>query len=202
MYRNVIKPSSDFLFALVLFVIFIPLLLLVILFIIVSIRSNPFFIQKRPGYKGKPFSIIKFKTMTDERDERGQLMPDDKRITAIGRLIRKTSLDEVPQLLNILKGEMSLIGPRPLLVNYLPLYNEKQARRHDVKPGITGWAQVNGRDAITYEEKFEKDIFYVDNVSFKLDCTIFYRSIINVLMAKNESPETTVTNQAWQGNGK
>ncbi|MCT4588191.1 MAG: sugar transferase [Carboxylicivirga sp.] len=202
MYRYFFKPVIDIVSASLILLISMPVMIVVCLIIFISIKGNPFFYQKRPGYKGKVFTIIKLKTMTDERDTDGKLLPDDQRITTIGKIVRKTSLDEIPQLLNILKGDMSLIGPRPLLVSYLPLYNEEQARRHDVKPGITGWAQVNGRDAISYESKFEMDVYYVDNQSFKLDCNIFYRSIINVLIAKDESPEAAVTNQAWQGNGK
>jgi lipopolysaccharide/colanic/teichoic acid biosynthesis glycosyltransferase len=148
-------------------------------------RGEPFFIQLRPGYKAKPFKIIKFKTMRDLMDENGILLPDEKRLTKIGKLIRSLSIDELLQLINILKGEMSLVGPRPLLTQYLPLYNSFQLRRHNVKPGITGLAQVNGRNSINWEEKFKFDIQYVDNISLILDIKILYLTIINVIGRKN-----------------
>lgn len=140
-----------------------------------------FFTQPRPGKKGKIFKVIKFKTMTDERDQEGNLLPDNDRITKVGKFVRSTSLDELPQLINVLKGDMSLIGPRPLLVEYLPLYSKEQAKRHDVRPGITGWAQVNGRNTISWQKKFELDTWYVENISFKLDCIILLKTIQKVL---------------------
>ena len=158
-----------------------------------------FFFQSRPGENGQIFTLIKFKTMTEDRDEVGNLLPDEKRLTWIGRFIRKTSLDEIPQLINILKGDMSFIGPRPLLVEYLPLYNEKQRRRHEVKPGISGWAQVNGRNAISWERKFEYDVWYVDNQSFWLDLKILFLTVVKVLKAEGISGANTMTMERFKG---
>lgn len=158
-----------------------------------------FFFQSRPGENGQIFTLIKFKTMTEDRDEVGNLLPDEKRLTWIGRFIRKTSLDEIPQLINILKGDMSFIGPRPLLVEYLPLYDEKQRRRHEVKPGISGWAQVNGRNAISWERKFEYDVWYVDNQSFWLDLKILFLTVVKVLKAEGISGANTMTMERFKG---
>ena len=166
-------------------IFFSPIIFITILLLLIINRGEPFFIQLRPGYKAKPFKIIKFKTMRDLMDENGILLPDEKRLTKIGKLIRSLSIDELLQLINVLKGEMSLVGPRPLLTQYLPLYNSFQLRRHNVKPGITGLAQVNGRNSINWEEKFKFDIEYVDNISVILDIKIIYLTIINVIGRKN-----------------
>ncbi|MBR5102509.1 MAG: sugar transferase, partial [Muribaculaceae bacterium] len=151
--------------------------------------AGAFFLQERPGKNGKIFRIVKFKTMTDERDAEGNLLPNDKRITSIGRVLRSLSIDELPQLFNVLKGDMALIGPRPLMPRYLPLYSKEQMRRHDVRPGITGWAQVNGRNAISWTKKFELDVWYVDHISFGLDCKIIYKTILKVIKHKDTKYE-------------
>lgn len=158
------------------------------------------FKQKRPGKDEKIFEIYKFRTMTDETDNNGELLPDEQRMTKIGSLIRKTSIDELPQLINVLKGDLSLVGPRPLLIEYLPLYSEEQKKRHNVKPGITGWAQINGRNAITWEEKFKLDVWYVENQSFKLDMFILYKTVKNVLKKKDISSDSHVTAEKFRGN--
>ncbi|MBF6609190.1 MAG: sugar transferase [Flavobacterium sp.] len=176
-----------------------PLLITMILLLAVFQNGAVFFKQERPGKNGRIFGVIKFKTMKDTRDSSGNLLPDSERITGIGRFIRSTSIDELPQLINVLKGEMSLVGPRPLLVKYLPLYNEQQARRHEVRPGITGWAQVNGRNAISWEQKFEYDVWYVDNMSFSLDIKIIILTIKKVVVREGISSETAVTMEAFKG---
>ncbi len=158
------------------------------------------FIQKRPGYNERIFNVIKFKTMNDDRDEHGNLLPDERRLTTIGNLIRKTSMDELPQLVNVLKGDMSFVGPRPLLVEYLPLYSTAQRKRHSVKPGITGWAQVNGRNAILWQKRFEYDIWYVDHISFMLDMKILTMTILKVFKAEGISGEGSVTMKKFSGN--
>jgi len=186
--------------ALVLLIFFSPILLLVYFLIFVVSGRNSIFLQERPGYKGKPFTIVKFKTMTDEKDVNGVLLTEEKRLTPLGKFIRKTSLDELPQLLNVLKGDVSLVGPRPLMMKYLPRYNSEQMRRHDVKPGITGWAQVNGRDAISWEKKFDLDIYYVDHISFGLDLNILFKTIFNVLIGKDESPVNAEIMEEFLGN--
>jgi len=159
-----------------------------------------FFTQIRPGKNAQPFKIIKFKTMTDQRDSNGNLLHDKYRLTKVGKFIRDTSLDEIPQLINVLKGDMSLVGPRPLLPKYLPLYNERQARRHDVKPGITGWTQVNGRNALSWKEKFEMDVWYVENISFALDMKILWMTIIKVLKKEGISAAGSVSGVPFRGN--
>jgi lipopolysaccharide/colanic/teichoic acid biosynthesis glycosyltransferase len=171
-----------------------PLFLLLVLILYYSNDGKVFFIQNRPGLDGRIFSIIKFKTMKDSRDHKGELLPDSDRLTVVGRVVRKLSLDELPQLLNVFLGQMSLIGPRPLLVEYLPLYNENQKRRHEVKPGITGWAQVNGRNAISWKEKFELDVWYVDHCSFSLDMKILWLTILKVFKREgiNQAGQATV----------
>ena len=186
MYRNVFKRILDFTVALVALLVISPVLLVVTVWLHFANRgAGAFFLQERPGLHGKIFKIIKFKTMTDERDAEGNLLPDAERLTPVGRFVRSTSIDELPQLINVLKGDMSLIGPRPLLVWFLPLYDEHQARRHDVRPGITGWAQVNGRNALTYSQKFNYDVWYVDNLSFLLDAKILWATIMNVVNRTN-----------------
>lgn len=158
------------------------------------------FRQVRPGQDGKPFEIYKFRTMSDKRDENGELLPDDQRMTSVGTFIRKSSIDELPQLINVLKGDISLVGPRPLLMEYLPLYNDEQKKRHNVKPGITGWAQVNGRNAISWDEKFKLDVWYAENQSFKLDMYIIYKTIINILQRKDINAPNHVTAEKFKGN--
>lgn len=195
-----LKSFFDFLFSLAILLLVLPLLTVVCLWLLVSNSGQIFFVQSRPGHKGKVFSLYKFKTMTDARDSTGRLLPDMDRLTSAGRFIRSTSLDELPQLLNVLKGDMSLIGPRPLLVKYLPLYNERQARRHEVKPGITGWAQVNGRNTISWQERFELDVYYVDHLSFWLDLKILLLTIKNVLKREGINAKGSATMEAFKGN--
>jgi len=178
-----------------------PIIVLVILFLGIANRGSIFFIQKRPGQKGKIFKILKFKTMNDKKDAEGNLLPDEIRLTSAGKFVRKTSLDELPQLLNVLKGEMSLIGPRPLLVSYLPLYNETQKRRHEVRPGITGWAQVNGRNAISWDKKFEYDVWYVDHLSFFIDLKILAMTVSKVIKSDGISSDTSATMELFTGTG-
>jgi len=164
------------------------------------ITSNPFFVQKRPGKGGNLFKVIKFKTMNENKDLNGNLLPDAERLTVVGKFIRKTSLDELPQLINVLKGDMSLVGPRPLLIQYLSLYNKEQARRHEVKPGITGWAQVNGRNAISWQQKFEYDVWYVDNMSFALDMKILFLTFKKVFKREGINQEGQATAEPFNGN--
>lgn len=183
MYRKGFKRCFDFILSLMGLIVISPIFLVVmILLFFYNKGAGAFFTQSRPGKKGKIFKVIKFKSMTDEKDEQGVLLSNEKRITPIGTFIRKTSLDEIPQLINVLKGDMSLIGPRPLRVDYLPLYSKEQSRRHDVRPGITGWAQVNGRNTISWTDKFKLDVWYVDNISFLLDCKIIFLTIKKVLI--------------------
>ncbi|MDY6949969.1 MAG: sugar transferase [Thermodesulfobacteriota bacterium] len=177
-----------------------PLMLLLALFINTKLGSPVLFCQKRPGLKGKPFTLIKFRTMSDERDEYGDLLPDSHRLTPLGEFLRNTSLDELPELFNVLKGEMSLVGARPLLMEYLHRYSPAQARRHEVKPGITGWAQVNGRNAITWEEKFEYDVWYVDNQSLWLDLKILLMSVLKILKREGIRQPGQATMEEFMGN--
>ena len=186
MYKNCFKRLFDFLVALVALICLSPVLcILIIALHFANKGAGVFFLQERPGYKSRIFKIVKFKSMTDECDEEGNLLPNEQRITKIGAFIRKTSLDELPQLFNVLKGDMSMIGPRPLVVRYLDLYTPEQARRHDVRPGITGWAQVNGRNAISWAKKFELDVWYVDHVSMWLDLKIVFKTIMNIIKRKD-----------------
>lgn len=180
-------------------IILSPFLIIIALLLAVANRGNPFFRQSRPGKDGKVFVLIKFKTMNDRRDKVGQLLPDAERLTDLGKIIRRTSLDELPQLWNVLKGDMSLIGPRPLLVEYLSLYSEEQSKRHDVRPGITGWAQVNGRNALSWEEKFKHDVWYVENLSLSLDVKIIWLTIIKVFKGEGISSGTSVTMEKFEG---
>ena len=193
------KNLFDKTLALFLIILFSPIYIVVSLLIFFKMGSPILFRQKRPGYKEKIFGIYKFRTMTNEKDEFGNLLPDDKRLVGIGKFIRSTSLDELPQLFNVLKGEMSFVGPRPLLEEYLPLYNEKQKRRHDVKPGITGWAQVNGRNAISWEQKFDYDVWYVDNQSFWLDIKILWLTFLKVVKRSDISSSTSSTMEKFTG---
>ena len=199
-YSNIIKPLADFLISLIALLFFLPFGLIILLFLAIANRGDVFFFQDRPGKHGKIFKVIKFKTMNNLKDSNGKLLPDNQRITKIGKFVRSTSLDEIPQLINVLKGDMSLIGPRPLLVKYLPLYSDHQAKRHNVKPGITGWAQVNGRNAISWEQKFDYDVWYIDNLSFSLDLKIFMLTLKKVVVREGISSATSVTTESFTGN--
>lgn len=186
MYRNFFKRVIDFLIVLTALLIIWPFLLLIYIWLTIANKgAGAIFYQERPGLHGKIFKVMKFKSMTDERDADGNLLPNEQRLTKVGKFVRSTSIDELPQLINVLKGDMALIGPRPLLTKYLELYSEEQARRHDVRPGITGWAQVNGRNAITWTKKFELDVWYVDHCSLWLDIKIIFMTIMNVLKSKD-----------------
>ena len=198
-YVSFFKRVIDFLVAVIIFSILSPVFVLVVILLAIANAGKPFFFQKRPGKNEKTFKVIKFKTMNDRKDKNGELLPDAQRLTGIGSFIRKTSLDELPQLLNVIKGYMSLIGPRPLLMEYLPLYNETQKHRHDVLPGITGWAQVNGRNAIGWKQKFEYDVWYVNNISFALDFKIFFLTIRNIVKSEGISSETSATMEKFTG---
>lgn len=201
MYRRFSKYLIDFLFSLFTLLIIWPMLFIIILWLHFANKgAGTFFFQKRPGKNGKIFKVIKFKTMTDIRDEHGELLPDEKRLTKVGKFVRSTSLDELPQLINVLKGDMSLIGPRPLLPEYLPMYSKEQARRHEVRPGITGWAQVNGRNAISWEKKFELDVWYVDHCSFSFDLKIMGLTIKKVFVREGISSGSSVTMEPFIGN--
>jgi lipopolysaccharide/colanic/teichoic acid biosynthesis glycosyltransferase len=200
MYQKTVKPILDFSIALFGLTVLIPLFLLVIIGLSFVNNGKPFFCQLRPGKNGRLFKIIKFKTMNDKKDPIGNLLSDEFRLTKIGKFVRKTSLDEVPQLLNVLNGDMSIVGPRPLLPEYLSLYSSTQSRRHEVKPGITGWAQVNGRNAISWQQKFEYDVWYVDNISFLLDLKIIYRTIINIIHSKDINQKDKATVDYFVGN--
>ena len=200
MYKHFFKRLFDFTIALVAIICLSPILLVVTIWLHVANKgAGAFFTQERPGKDAKIFRVIKFKTVTDERDAQGNLLPDAQRLTRVGRFVRSTSLDELPQLINVLKGDMALIGPRPLLVKYLPLYTPTQMRRHEVRPGITGWAQVNGRNAITHTKKFEYDVWYVDNISCMLDLKIIFMTINNVLHHKDISTEGQATAPTFDG---
>lgn len=200
MYKIFIKLIIDFTIALFLFIVLSPIIVLTIIGLYIFNQGKPFFFQLRPGKNGQLFKIIKFKTMNDKKDSNGNLLPDIYRLTKVGQLVRKTSLDELPQLINVLKGDMSLIGPRPLLPEYLQLYNETQKRRHQVKPGITGWAQVNGRNAISWQQKFEYDVWYVENISFVLDCNIVFLTIKKVFKREGITSENSVSADEFKGN--
>ena len=201
MYSFFLKRLIDFIVVFGVLVIIWPILLIMTLWLHFANRgAGAFFTQERPGQYGKIFKVIKFKTMTDERDENGDLLPDEKRLTKIGKFIRSTSVDELPQLFNVLKGDMSLIGPRPLLPQYLPLYSKEQARRHEVRPGITGWAQVNGRNANSWTKKFELDVWYVDHCSFLLDLKIIFLTVKKVFVREGISSDTSVTMEPFTGN--
>ena len=199
LYAKYIKRILDFLLALFAIFVFGVPMLIVALFVRAKLGSPVLFKQERPGKDGKVFQMYKFRSMTDERDETGELLPDEVRLTSFGKKLRSTSLDELPELLNVLKGDMSFIGPRPLLVRYLTLYNERQRRRHEVRPGITGYAQVNGRNAISWEEKFEKDVWYVEHISFWTDIKILFKTVAVVLGKRGISSETAVTMEEFKG---
>ena len=199
-YRDYIKRALGFAISLVALICISPLLLVVTIWLHFANKgAGAFFLQERPGKNAKIFKIIKFKTMTDERDAEGNLLPDEVRLTKVGRFVRSTSIDELPQLINVLKGDMSLIGPRPLLVDFLPLYSPFQARRHEVRPGISGWAQCHGRNAISWTEKFKLDVWYVDHVSLITDLKVIFITIKNVLMRKDINSATSATMEAFDG---
>jgi lipopolysaccharide/colanic/teichoic acid biosynthesis glycosyltransferase len=200
MYPQFIKPSLDFLVAFFLLLILSPILVLLIFVLFLTNKGSIFFLQSRPGFNAIPFKIIKFKTMRDALDSFGKPLPDHERITAIGKFIRRASLDELLQLVNVIKGEMSLVGPRPLLMQYLPRYSKEQARRHDVKPGITGWAQVNGRNTISWEEKFRLDVYYVDHQTFFFDLSILWKTFLKVLARKDVNASENLTMSEFLGN--
>ncbi|MEO8515771.1 MAG: sugar transferase [Flavobacterium sp.] len=199
MYRKIIKPVFDITAAICGLVIASPIFILITILLFFANQGKPFFLQKRPGKNCKVFTIIKFKTMNDKKDTNGQFLHDEQRLTIIGKIVRKTSLDEIPQLINVLKGDMSLIGPRPLLTNYLHLYNDFQNRRHEVKPGITGWAQVNGRNAISWDKKFELDVYYVNHISLGLDLKILFLTLKKVIIREGINAEDSATMEPFQG---
>ena len=201
MYKHFFKRFLDFWISLIALVCISPILLIVTIFLHFANKgAGAFFLQERPGKDGKIFKVIKFKTMTDERDAEGNLLPDEKRLTKVGKFVRSTSVDELPQLINVLKGDMSLIGPRPLLVQYLSLYSPEQARRHEVRPGISGWAQCHGRNAISWTEKFKLDVWYVDHCTLWTDIKVIFITIKNVLMRKDINSATAATMEAFDGN--
>lgn len=202
MYSPHLKRLFDLLVATILFLVLLPLVLVVTLGLAIANRGQPFFFQTRPGKDERLFRIIKFKTMNDQKDANGNLLPDADRLTPWGRIVRKTSLDEIPQLINVIKGDMSLIGPRPLLVQYLPLYNETQKQRHHIRPGITGWAQVNGRNTLSWEDKFEYDVWYVQNCSFTLDMKILWLTLVKVFRSEGISQAGQATMQPFRGSAK
>ena len=199
MYARIFKPIFDFFLAFILIVLFLPIIFIIYILGLIFVGYPVVFTQARPGRDGKIFTLYKFRTMTNERDTNGELLPDDKRLKGFGKFIRSTSLDELPQLFNVLKGDMSFIGPRPLLVEYLSLYSKEQARRHDVKPGITGLAQINGRNAISWPQKFKFDVDYVENLSFALDLKIFLLTIKKVLIRDGVSQDGHVTMEKFRG---
>ena len=195
MYKTFFKRFIDFTLTAIGLLVIFPLLLLITIVLIFAKRGKPFYYQERPGKDARIFRLYKFKTMNDRRDAAGNLLPDAERLTTIGKILRSTSLDELPQLINVLKGDMNLVGPRPLLIKYLPLYNVRQARRHEVRPGITGWAQVNGRNAISWQQKFEYDVYYVDHLSFALDVKILWLTLMKVIRREgiNTAPAMTMS---------
>ena len=199
MYKKLFKRFLDFTAALICLLLFSPIFAISSFALAITNKGKPFFFQKRPGQNARTFCIIKFKTMNDEKDSLGYLLPDSQRLTKVGSILRKASIDEIPQLMNVLRGEMSLVGPRPLLLEYLLLYNDDQKRRHEVKPGITGWAQVNGRNAISWEEKFKLDVWYVDNQSFWLDMKILWLTIRKVLVREGINQDGQATMEPFKG---
>lgn len=199
MYQKYFKRAVDLVLALIALALLSPVFLALLLLLLVANRGSPLFLQERAGLHGRRFKVIKFKTMNDRRDAQGQLLSDEARLTPLGRFIRHSSLDELPQLLNVLKGDMSLIGPRPLLLEYLPLYDEQQRRRHELRPGITGWAQVNGRNAISWEEKFAYDVWYVDHLSFALDVKILWLTVRKVLSLEGINAPGSATVEKFKG---
>mgnify|MGYP001007010421 CR=1 FL=1 len=199
-YKKYIKRPMDFILSLIAIIVLSPVLLIVAILVRTKLGSPVIFKQKRPGLNEKIFTLYKFRTMTDERDKFGELLPDSVRLTKFGKFLRSTSLDELPELFNILKGDMSIVGPRPLLVQYLHLYNEHQKHRHDVRPGLSGWAQVNGRNAISWEDKFDLDVEYVDNVSFTGDWKIIFLTIYKTIKKEGINSDSAATMEAFDGN--
>lgn len=200
MYRQFFKPLIDKTVAFLLLLITLPITVIVTLLLSIYNNGTPFFFQLRPGLNGQIFRIVKFKTMNDKQDAQGDLLPDAERLTKFGAFVRKTSLDELPQLINVLKGDMSLVGPRPLLVDYLPLYTQRQSRRHEVKPGITGWAQVNGRNTISWQQKFDYDVYYVEHLSFMLDIKILWVTVSKVFKSEGINSDQSATMEKFKGN--
>ena len=201
MYKHCFKRVIDFIIALCVLAVIWPILAVIALWLHFANKgAGAFFLQERPGKDGKIFKVIKFKTMTDERDAEGNLLPDEQRLTKVGQFVRSTSIDELPQLINVLKGDMALIGPRPLLVQYLPLYSKEQARRHEVRPGITGWAQCHGRNAISWSKKFELDVWYVDHCSLLIDLEIIFITLKKVFVREGISSVTSATMEPFTGN--
>lgn len=198
-YEKYIKRPQDFICGTCGFIVLSPVMLITAIFVKTKLGSPIIFKQERPGLNGKVFKLYKFRTMTDQKDENGNLLPDDVRLTKFGKMLRSTSLDELPELINIIKGDMAIVGPRPLLVSYLPLYNEHQARRHEVRPGFTGYAQVHGRNSITWEDKFDKDVYYVDRISFLMDWSIIFKTIKTVVKKEGISSNSSVTMEAFTG---
>jgi lipopolysaccharide/colanic/teichoic acid biosynthesis glycosyltransferase len=199
MYLNYVKSFFDFMAAFIGLIVLSPLIIVITILLFILNNGKPFYFQNRPGYKEKIFKIIKFKTMNDKKNEAGELLPDFERTTLVGKFIRKTSIDEIPQLINVFLGHMSLVGPRPLLPEYLPLYNENQKRRHDVKPGITGWAQINGRNSILWTKKFEHDVWYVDNATILLDMKILLLTVKKVLIPQGINATEKYTMEEFNG---
>ena len=200
MYAKFLKRCIDFVLSLIALSILFPFLLILSIIGAITMKGNPFFTQKRPGKNEKIFKLIKFRTMSNAKDENGNLLSDEKRLNKYGKLLRATSMDELPELINILKGDMSIVGPRPLLVKYLPLYNDEQKKRHNVRPGLTGYAQAYGRNSLTWEEKFKKDVYYVENISLWLDIKIIFKTVAVVLTHEGISPQTSVTMEEFEGN--
>ncbi len=200
MYKHFIKRILDIILSFVILVLCSPILIITFILLTIANKGEAFFVQKRPGKHARIFKILKFKSMNDKKGQDGKLLPDSERITKVGQFVRKTSLDEIPQLFNVLKGDMSLIGPRPLLIQYLPLYSEEQRKRHNVRPGITGWAQVNGRNTVPWPRRFELDVWYVNNVSFMLDVKILWLTVLKVIKRDGISSETSATMEFFTGN--
>lgn len=199
MYKGFVKGILDFVLALIGFCVLIPFFIILTILLAAANKGTPFFVQQRPGKNGKAFHVIKFKTMRDAIDARGEQLPDDQRLTKVGKWVRSTSLDEIPQLISVIKGDMSLVGPRPLLMEYVTLYSTAQKQRHEVKPGITGWAQINGRNAISWQQKFEYDVWYVKNLSFALDMKILLTTLIKVFKAEGISGKGVLTAEKFNG---
>lgn len=199
MYKNFVKPIGDVFISLIGLILTLPFSIIFTILLFITNDGKPFFFQLRPGKNGKIFKIVKFKTMNDKKDAQGNLLPDSFRLTGVGKFVRKTSFDEIPQLINVVKGDMSLIGPRPLLTRYLHLYDEFQNRRHEIKPGITGWAQVNGRNAISWDEKFKLDVWYVDNMSLLIDIKILFKTALKVFISDGINAANEATTEPFTG---
>lgn len=200
LYTHIVKPFFDRVVSFIALVILSPVVIIIILLLAIANGGKVWFTQRRPGKNGRLFTVVKFKTMTDDREANGDLLPDENRLTVVGKFVRRTSIDEIPQLFNVLLGHMSFVGPRPLLSEYLPLYSHEQKRRHEVKPGITGWAQVNGRNTLSWQQKFAYDVWYVDHISFALDIKILFLTVIKVFKAEGISSESSLTMEKFRGN--